>query len=327
MERRLEHTSRTLGQPKKPVGARPTPKEFRAFVHLSEELHFGRAAARLGLAQSSLSETIRRLEAKLDVVLFERTSRRVLLTEAGASLVAIAREVLDSLDSVTAALTPAVGADGAVFRVGIEGQGFAELNRPILGGLRARHPETSLLVQEMYGIPQSFLDARLDVALVRTPLEDDRLTLHPMATEERGLLVPEGHPAAGVQGLSAVEFLDEPFVALAPEQPVTSSFWAGGELRGGERPRFDGSASTTQDSMHAIAYQGLLTTGSASAVRAFPLIPISHIGTTDLRPETLCVAVRAGDDRPIVREFIEAVRVVVAEFARHLPGVEALSPT
>ena len=307
------------------MGAHPTPHELRAFVHVCEELHFGRAAMSLGLSRSCLSETIRRLEAKLDVVLFERTSRRVLLTEAAVGLVPIAREVVEGLDAVTAAVTPAEATDVEVFRVGIEGQGFAELNRPILGGLHARHPETPLVVREVAGVAHSFLDARLDVALVRSPLEDERLTMHPIATEERGLLVPEGHPAAGEDDLSAVDFFDEPFVAMAPEEPSTTSFWLGEDLRGGVPARVGGSASTTQEALDAIAYRGLLTTGTPSAVRCFPLMPIAYVGTVDLSPDTLGVAFRADDDRPIIREFVEAVRVVASELADHLPGVRVYS--
>ncbi len=321
MEGRFDREGKALGKPRRPVGQRPTPKEFRAFVLLAEELHFGRAARRLGTAQSSLSETIRRLEAKLDVVLFERTSRRVGLTEAGAGLLPIAREVLDSLEAVRTAIVPDLASAGEMLRVGIEGQGFAELTRPILGGLRARHPGASLLVREAIGDAQAIIDGRFDVALLRSPIEDDRLSVHPVATEERGILVPEGHPAAGAEGLSATEFLDEPFVELVPQQPRTCAHWHGGELRGGERPNVGGSVCGTQDAVNAIAYLGLLTTGNPSAVRSFPLAPMGYVGTTDLAPEVLSVAVRSDDERPFIRDFVETVRVLVAEFAEDVPGV------
>lgn len=175
----------------------------------------------------------------------------------------------------------------------------------------------------MAGVARSFLDARLDVALVRSPLDDERLTVHPIATEERGLLVPEGHPAAGEADLSAVDFFDEPFVAMAPDEPSTTSFWLGDDLRGGLPARIGGSASTTQEALDAIAYRGLLTTGTPSAVRCFPLMPIAYVGTVDLSPDPLGVACRAGDDRPIVREFVDAVQVVASERADRLAGVRA----
>lgn len=221
------------------AGGHPTPGELRAFLRLSEDPHFGRTARRLGIAQSSLSGIIRRLEAKLDVVLFERSSRWVELTDAGAELVPYAREVLDRLDAVNAAAAPP-RPEVAQFRVGIEGHGFAELNRPILAAQIARRPDARLVVQECPGLPQAFLDGHFDVALVRTPLQDERIEGHQVATEPRGLVVPAAHHAAGTDGASALDFLDEPFIALVPSVPRTRDYWLARELRGGEPPRVGG---------------------------------------------------------------------------------------
>ena len=84
----------------------PTPHELRAFLILADELHFGRAAAALGVAQSSLSELIRRLEAKVDAVLLDRTSRRVSLTPEGSRMLAPARRVLTELTAMRAGVRP-----------------------------------------------------------------------------------------------------------------------------------------------------------------------------------------------------------------------------
>jgi len=84
----------------------PTPHELRAFLVLADELHFGRAAAILGVAQSSLSELIRRLEAKVGAVLLDRTSRRVSLTAEGYRMVAPARRVLAELTAMRAQIRP-----------------------------------------------------------------------------------------------------------------------------------------------------------------------------------------------------------------------------
>jgi DNA-binding transcriptional LysR family regulator len=72
-------------------------RELRYFITLAEELHFGRAAERLGMAQPPLSRSIRQLERRLGVTLFERTSRAVRLTPAGAVLLAEGRSALDAL--------------------------------------------------------------------------------------------------------------------------------------------------------------------------------------------------------------------------------------
>ena len=84
-------------------------------------------------------------------------------------------------------------------RIGIEGPGLAELNGPVLAAVADRHPRARLIVRESLGLPQAFFDQRLDLALVRTP-PDDALDVHPVATEERGLLVPPDHPAARAGG-------------------------------------------------------------------------------------------------------------------------------
>ena len=98
--------------------AGPTLGQLRAFVELGEELHFGRTARRLGVSQSSLSETIRRLEDHLGSVLLERTTRRVTLTEAGSDLLPRAWDVLERVESMR---SPRAGTSppSEVFRIGL----------------------------------------------------------------------------------------------------------------------------------------------------------------------------------------------------------------
>lgn len=297
------------------AGRAPTAHELGVFVRLAETLHFGHAAATLGLAQSSLSEAIRRLEAKLDVVLLERTSRQVALTDAGGRLLPVARDILHGLAAAKVAARPPAPPATGLLRVGIEGAGLAEMNRPILEVVSARHPEMRIVLKECLGLPQAFFGQRLDVALVRTPFADSRLHVHPVATEPRGLLVPPGHRLAGADGVSVDEILDEAVVAVAPHSPATRDHWLAAEHRGDVAPVIGGEAFTLQEVVHAVGHLGLVTTGCRSVTRFHPFPEVAFVDAVDLEDEVLAVAVRRDETRPAVLDFVAIVRELVPELA------------
>ena len=304
------------------TASRPTLDELHAFVHLARELHFGRAASSLGVARPSLSETIRRLEDKLQAALFERTSRQVVLTDTGARLLPRARGVMSGVAGLRSAAAAPSRPDAGVIRIGLESNGFAELTQPILMSFRARYPTTVPILREFAGAPQAFFDGQLDVALTRSPLVDDRLEIHEMAIEPRGVLVSAEHPLAGTQGGSIVDFLDDAFVAVVPP---CRDYWIAQEHRGGERPRVGGEAFTMHEVLSAVAHLGLVTTAGRSIPRSFPFSGVGFAEVGDLSPVVLAVAVRAGESRPMAIDFIELVRDIVARFADATPDIAVTS--
>lgn len=311
-----------MGEVRDDAAARPTLDEVRAFVHLARELHFGRAASSLGVARSSLSETIRRLEGKLEAVLFERTSRRVRLTRTGARLLPRARGVVGGVARLQSAAAAPPRDTPGVLRIGLEANGFAELTTPILATFRARHPDMVPILREFGGVAQSFFDSHLDVALTRSPLLDERLEVHEMAIEPRGLLVGADHPRVGTRDGSIADFLDDAFVAVVP---ACRGYWMADEHRGGERPRIGGEAFTMQEILYAVAHLGLVTTAGRSIPRSYPFPGIGFADVGDLSPVALAATVRAGDDRPVVTGFVDLVREVVEGLAGSTPDIAALS--
>ena len=96
-------------------------RQLEAFVAVAEELHFGRAAARLRLAQSPLSQTIRKLERELGATLFDRSTRSVALTPAGVALLPHAHRVFEELELGRQATRAASGVFYGTVSIGFSG--------------------------------------------------------------------------------------------------------------------------------------------------------------------------------------------------------------
>lgn len=189
----------------------------RAFLAVAEELHFGRAAQRLHIAQPPLSRMIRALEQDLQTQLFERTSHRVVLTPVGQALVEPARElVMQSERIVHLARRLHRGEIGRV-RLGFAGASVNSVVSALVRALREQHPDISL---ELSGAQLSepglrgMLSARLDAIVGRwdvLPPEVDSLVI---AREELLVALPAGHRLEHSSSIAAEDLAEEPWVVL-----------------------------------------------------------------------------------------------------------------
>jgi len=194
----------------------PLP-QLHAFVVLAEELHFGHAAARLGIAQPPLSQQIRRLEDKVGHALFTRTSGRVALTPAGRELLPAARRALSGLaDALAAARAVGSGRAGRL-RIGFA----ASLALTVLPGLlrtfRDRFPGVHLDIREMTTAPQiaALHDRTIDIGLLREPPEDEtELGFRTVLSEPFVAVLPSTHPLAAQRTVRLARLADSPFVLL-----------------------------------------------------------------------------------------------------------------
>ena len=189
-------------------------RHLRYFIAVAEELHFGRAARRLGITQPPLSLQIQRLEAGLGVMLFERTNRRVQLTAAGRVLLDEARQVIVRFNNaITAAQRAANGETGSLTVAFAASVMFLALPR-IIRRFRERFPDVRLEIRELPTGPQ--IDAlhagELDIGFLREPPEDEELLTETVMKEQLLLALSKRHELASRKRLGLADVADEDFV-------------------------------------------------------------------------------------------------------------------
>ncbi len=176
-------------------------RELRYFVAVAEELHFGRAARRLGIAQPPLSRAIRQLERRLGVTLLERDSRSVALTAAGSVLLREGRAALDAVAAADRrtrrAGQAATGGPGLVLATKT---GASSELLPKLLGAYAAEPDAVPVEVLLCGIGEQerlLRDGRADVALLHLPYDSTTgLDTEELITEPQVAILPAGHPLA-----------------------------------------------------------------------------------------------------------------------------------
>lgn len=197
----------------------PLP-QLHAFVVLAEELHFGRAADRLGIAQPPLSQQIRRLEDKVGHPLFTRAPGGITLTPAGRELLPAARRALTGLaDGLAAARAAGNGRTGRL-RVAFAASLALTVLPDLLRTHRERFPDVHLDLREMTTAPQltALREGTVDVGLLREPPpHDPDLTFTTLLTEPFVAVLPADHPLAERPTVPLADMANTPFVLLPRE--------------------------------------------------------------------------------------------------------------
>jgi DNA-binding transcriptional LysR family regulator len=289
----------------------PLP-QLHAFVVLAEELHFGRAADRLGIAQPPLSQQIRRLEDKVGHALFTRSPGRVALSAAGRELLPAARRALAGLSEGLAAARAAGSGRTGHLRIGFA----ASLALTVLPGLlrthRERFPGVDLDIREMTTAPQlaALREGTIDVGLLREPPDDDPdLAFRTVLTEPFVAVLPSAHPLAAHRTIALADLADSPFVLLPREagpglhDRITSLC-----ATAGFTPRVVQEAVEWQ-TVCALVETGLGVSLAPAAMRRIRLRGVASRAVVPDDTRT-CVAVgwRRGDQGPLVANLLETVR-------------------
>jgi DNA-binding transcriptional LysR family regulator len=196
------------------------PQRLRVFLAVADELHFARAAERLHMAQPPVSRNIQQLERELGVQLFERSTRKVTLTSAGAALIAPAKEAIEALERVkTVARAAGAGEIGRV-RLAYAGASSNVMVGRLARAVKQRHPGIQLeLLSRHFGLPAMRLltGGDIDLALGWWDHIPSGVQARVIAVDELVVAVPETHRFADRDRVSIRDFEGDPFVSLAAQ--------------------------------------------------------------------------------------------------------------
>lgn len=195
--------------------------QVKAFLVLAEELHFGRAAARLHVSQPPLSRQIRQLEEEIGVELFERTSRSVRITPAGDAFRREAKEMLARKDAAVSAARNAAAQNAGSVDIGFVGASTYSFLPRLAEMLNDRLPWLTMRFHEATSVAQmeALMLDRLDIGLMRPVDGVETFESITVLRETLAVAMPIGHRLAKHRRFEIALLDNEPIIGFSPEAP------------------------------------------------------------------------------------------------------------
>ena len=278
---------------------------------VAEELHFGRAAERLHIAQPSLSHQIRLLEQQLGVTLLDRTSRHVELTEAGRALLSEGRRLLAHSERTTR-LVRSVSTERLT--VGFYGSAASALLPDLLQSFSEEQPSAEVSVRELL-LDQIdvLLTGGVDVALTRLLPGQADVELEVIAREPRVVALPASNPLARRVTLQFTDLREESFITNpVVEASTPPKRWLAEQARHGLPGRIAAEAASVQEILTLVAVGKGVCLVPAAVAHHYPRTGVVYVEVSDADPAVISLAWPRGAVRPIVGAFIELARQLTA---------------
>lgn len=303
-------------------------RSLRHFVAVADTLNFRVAGERLHLTQPALSRSIAALELELGVTLFDRDTRGVALTTHGAQLLQRARGVLIDADEFTYAAHALRAAAPSQVRVGLYGNGLAELTHPVLEAFCDRYPDAAVQVREAdfaRGI-EPLISGEYDVAFLRAPVDLPVLHTVRLFSEPMDLHVWDGHRLAGIPAADIREIFEDSWVTLPPSIPTAwGASWLFSEQRGDVAAKIGAFARTEGEVDAAVAYRRLSGVLPASVRRLRSHAGVSVVRAQNTSYSHVAVAYPASGFTPAAAALAEVAVGVAARQLHRVPEAQRSS--
>lgn len=286
-------------------------RHLQYFACVAAELHFSRAADKLGMAQAPLSQQIRQLEERLGTPLFRRTTRRVELTPAGEIFLRHAQEILSGIDRAVTHTRSISGEDSGTIYVSGVHVALSHVLPPAIRQFRKRYPAITVDVQVLGTAQQLELlqSGKIQVAFIRPTNPAGFLKTVHILQEGFVAALPKDHRLAQKADLTIKDFAGEPIITYAPT--VGASYYHAimdALRRAGVYPVI------VQEVSHTLAIGTLVAAGVGIAIAPSwlahnPSPFLVYRPLNDIPPEVeLLLAWHADEKSKIVLDFIETTR-------------------
>lgn len=189
-------------------------RHIKYFIAVAEELHFGKAAARLNMSQPPLSQQINQLENELGVVLFRRTKRSVEMTDAGKAFLDQSYQILNKLEKACEEARNIHKGRVGELNIGLAGSWSSRLLN-LLRTYRSKFPDVEVLIHQMSTVSQikAFQENSIQIGILCPPIDTNDLNLRAIHTVPFYAALPSGHPLAGeTYPLDLIKLKGEPFI-------------------------------------------------------------------------------------------------------------------
>ncbi len=293
-----------------PTTPEVTQRQLRAFVVLAEELHFGRAAARLHVSQPALSLAIQQLEKAVSVPLLTRSTRNVSLTPAGEDFLARVSPALAALDAALESATRWADGTRGILRLGyLIGAGLERLPR-LLRDFTDAYPEIRVeTVEYDFSDPSAGLaSGSVDIALVRPPIDVKGLRYLEISQEGWVACLPLDHRFARRVSLVLQDILAEPIIAAPKSAGAWREYWLAEEFRESGPALVAGEAATFDAEFTAVAQGKGISISTETAARYYHRPGVAFVPITNAPPCSVSLAWPRAGAEPAVARFVKLAR-------------------